>query len=174
MYRLQKLVLAALVLTAASTASAQFIGTAKIKGTRVIDGNRETISCHGGLNLIEWVPPAGGDPESLRIIDFDVNCPLNADADTVTFRGREQEAGLTRRFLFTGVLGSDTVDLSTQNVLVGGMAEEWRFSGSGPSLRFTSSDGDFFYSYRDGLGRQVQVRGRVKAKCSEDFGFCTP
>jgi hypothetical protein len=78
------------------------------------------------------------------------------------------------RFLFTGVAGSQDQDLSVANVLVGGYAEEWHFSGEGESLRFTKSDGDFFYSYRTSGGRQVQVRGRVKARCSEDFGFCTP
>jgi hypothetical protein len=41
------------LLGAADVASAQFIGTASMKATRVIDGNKETISCTGGLNLLE-------------------------------------------------------------------------------------------------------------------------
>ncbi|HSP98658.1 MAG TPA: hypothetical protein VL049_15660 [Candidatus Dormibacteraeota bacterium] len=158
-------------------ANAQFVGRATIKATRVVDGIATKIKCGGSLqlNTVEWQPPMVGNPTAHRFIDFDPACPLNADVDVLTFTGREQEGGVdSHRFLFTGIIGADTDDLTAMNVIDGGFTETLRFAGAGASVTFTTSDGIFHYGYRNSSSQQVQVSGRIKARCDDSLGFCTP
>jgi len=155
-----------------ASADAQIVGRLAIKGKRYVDGEEMRISCKGSTqtNTIEW------SVASERVITLDPFCPLTADFTSLTFVGRESEVtrnGISkRRFLFTGVVGSDVPPADP--ALRGGLSGELRFNQTMPTITYVSDKGTIFYNYRTVGDEQVQFIGSYTARCDDDLGVCGP